>query len=105
MFEDYMSRNLLDPTINFRAQPTHYRDITSYTLQSLLTYMRVTRSLLLSQTSDEQIFSNLSLQDSENSIKTILLILNKEEAIDFEESFAPIARLEAVRCSYAFAAP
>ncbi|GKE91785.1 retrovirus-related pol polyprotein from transposon TNT 1-94 [Tanacetum coccineum] len=129
MFEDYFEKASPDTTIHSTAQPTHDQEDSPST-SSIIVDTHEAPPIVTK--SDEQT-SPISLQESDEfnqeesanfdgntqiSIKynprltfgqkiiprLVAKGYKQEEGIEFEESFAPIARLEAVRMFIAFAA-
>ncbi|GJR71520.1 retrovirus-related pol polyprotein from transposon TNT 1-94 [Tanacetum coccineum] len=103
MFEDYFEQKSSDTTINSAAQPTHNQEDSPST-SSIIVDTHEAPPVVT--TSDEQ-NSPISLQESDEFNQEDSADFDgykQEEGIDFEESFAPVARLEAVRMFIAFAA-
>ncbi|GJS54500.1 retrovirus-related pol polyprotein from transposon TNT 1-94 [Tanacetum coccineum] len=115
MFEEYFKKRFFDIPINFAAQPTQFHEDSPSTSSIIVDEHEAPP---IETTSDEQT-SPISLTnadeiwknkcDAENIVvrnKTRLVAkgYRQEEGIDFEESFAPVARLEAVRMFIAYVA-
>ncbi|GJY49824.1 retrovirus-related pol polyprotein from transposon TNT 1-94, partial [Tanacetum coccineum] len=125
MFEEYFEKTFSDTPINSAAQPTQIHEDSPSTSSIIVDEHEAPPIVTIS---DEQI-SPISLteadefnqedsahsDDSENKCDAEnIVVRNKtrlvakgykqEEGIDFEESFAPVARLEAVRMFVAYAA-
>ncbi|GKE54456.1 retrovirus-related pol polyprotein from transposon TNT 1-94 [Tanacetum coccineum] len=110
MFEEYFKKTFLDTPINSAAQPTQiHEDLPS---TSLITVDEHEAPPIVT-TSDEQTSpiylteaDEFNQEDSAHSNRNhnLFHIILQEEGIDFEESFAPVARLEAVRMFIACAA-
>nr|GFB04150.1 retrovirus-related Pol polyprotein from transposon TNT 1-94 [Tanacetum cinerariifolium] len=97
MFEEYFGKKSSDTPINSAAQPTQLHEDLSFTsLVSVEEY----EAPPIETTFDEQT-SLISLQEAdelhqEDSANFDAIHYLQEEGIDFEESFAPVACLEAV---------
>nr|GEW25913.1 hypothetical protein [Tanacetum cinerariifolium] len=112
MFEEYFGKKSSDTPINSATQPTQFHEDSPST--SLIN-VEEHEAPPIDTTSDEQT-SPITLTklwknkyDAENIVvrnKTRLVAkgYRQEEGIDFEESFAPVACLEAVRMFIAYAA-
>nr|GFB12815.1 retrovirus-related Pol polyprotein from transposon TNT 1-94 [Tanacetum cinerariifolium] len=104
MFEEYFRKKSSDAPINSAVQPTQFHEDSPSTSSI---NVEEHEAPPIETLSDEQT-SPISLTEADEFIKKIMLILmnktrlvgkgyRQEEGIDFEESIAPVARLEAVR--------
>ncbi|GJV14454.1 retrovirus-related pol polyprotein from transposon TNT 1-94 [Tanacetum coccineum] len=104
MYEEYFEKNFSDTPINSAAQPTQiHKDSPSTSLNIVDEH----EAPPIVTTSDEQT-SPISLTDADEFNQEDSADFDgnsqQEEGIDFEESFAPVARLEAVQMFIAYAA-
>ncbi|GJY17236.1 retrovirus-related pol polyprotein from transposon TNT 1-94 [Tanacetum coccineum] len=110
MFKEYFEKTFSDTPINSATQPTQIHEDSPST-SSIIVDEHEAPPIMT--TSDEQI-SPISLTEKNKCDAENIVVRNKtrlvakgykqEEGIDFEESFAPVARLEAVRMFIAYAA-
>ncbi|GJT26696.1 retrovirus-related pol polyprotein from transposon TNT 1-94 [Tanacetum coccineum] len=115
MFEEYFKKTFYDTPINSAAQPAQIHEESPST-SSIIVDEHETPPIMT--TSDEQISpitlteaGEFNQEDSAHSDGNSQFVsynppsrYKQEEGIDFEESFAPVARLEAVRMFIAYAA-
>ncbi|GKE48176.1 copia protein [Tanacetum coccineum] len=112
MFEEYYEQSSSDTPIYFAAQPTQIHEDSPSTSSIIVDTHEAPPVVLLSwiESMQDELNQFERLQcDAENIVvrnKTRLVAkgYKHEEGIDFEESFAPVARLEAVRMFIAYAA-
>nr|GEU32981.1 retrovirus-related Pol polyprotein from transposon TNT 1-94 [Tanacetum cinerariifolium] len=101
MYEEYFEKRSSDTSINFAAQQVHNHEdspLTSSIVEEQEAHPIVT-------TSEEQTSLNpLNEADETNQEDSADFDGNTEECINFEKSFAPVARLESVWMFVAFAA-
>ncbi|GJR36163.1 retrovirus-related pol polyprotein from transposon TNT 1-94 [Tanacetum coccineum] len=113
MFEDYFEQKSSDTTINFAAQPTYDQEDSPSTSSIIVNTHEALPVELVPQPEEKNVIALKWLWKNKcdaynimvrNKTRLVAKGYKQEEGIDFEESFAHVVRLEAVRMFIAFAA-